>query len=115
MASVQGFNFRGLEGSKAPSGLNPGTRLAAFPGDGEPRLGWERSPGLRGLRGRVAVWGFRITANHYGIKMFTGRGGISSELMIFNVIIFCPVSRARSVWSLVVLGDGDTVGGEEVS
>lgn len=33
--------------------------------------------------------GFRITANHCGIKMFTGRGGISSELMIL-MLLFLP-------------------------
>lgn len=32
--------------------------------------------------------GFRITANHCDIEMFTGCGGISCELMIFNIIIF---------------------------
>ncbi len=80
----RGLTF-GARGSKAPSGLNPGTRLAASPRDSEPRLGWERSRGLGGLSGCL---GFGITANHRGIKMFTGHGGISFELMIFNVIIF---------------------------
>lgn len=87
----RGLTFRAL-GSKALSGLNPGTRLAASPGDSEPRLGWERSRGLGAWEpGREGgCLGFRITANHRGIKMFTGCGGISCELMIFNVIIFLP-------------------------
>lgn len=85
----RGLTFK-VQGSKAPSGLNPRTRLPASPEDCELKLRWERSPGLRR---REAGWvgvclGFRITANHCAIKMFTGRGGISSELMIFNVIIF---------------------------
>lgn len=79
----RGLTF-GSRGSKALSGLNPGSRLAASPRECEPSLGRERSRVLGGLRGL----GFRIAANHHGIKMFTGRGGISSELMIFNVIIF---------------------------
>lgn len=37
--------------------------------------------------------GFRITANHHGINMFTGCGGISSVRMIFFLrYYFCPVS-----------------------
>lgn len=34
--------------------------------------------------------GFRITANHHGIKMFTGCGGISSVRMIFLTLLFLP-------------------------
>lgn len=49
-------------------------------------MGEEPGPGRAEREGGCP--GFRITANHHGIKMFTGRGGISSELMIFNVIIF---------------------------
>lgn len=52
----RGLTF-GARGSKAPSGLNPGTRLATSPWDSEPRLGWEWSHGLGGLRGRAGVWG----------------------------------------------------------
>lgn len=52
----RGLTFRARE-SKAPSGLNPGTRLAISPRNGEPRLGREGSPGLGGLSGRVGVWG----------------------------------------------------------
>ncbi|MEQ2164197.1 hypothetical protein GOODEAATRI_004115 [Goodea atripinnis] len=68
-----------------------GTRLTASPRDGELTLGWERSPGLRGLAEReVGCLGFRIIANHSGFKMSTGCGGISSKLMTFKVIIFAP-------------------------
>lgn len=88
----RGLTFR-ARGSKAQSGLNPGTRLADSPRDGEPRLGWERSCGLGGLRGVGGCLGYRITANHHGIKMFTGRGRISSELMIFNFIIFALLAQ----------------------
>ena len=52
----RGLTF-GARGSKAPSGLNPGTRLATSPWDSEPRLGWEWSHGLGGLGGRAGVWG----------------------------------------------------------
>lgn len=85
----RGLTFR-ARGSKAPSGLNPGTRLAASPRDGELRLRWKRSCGLGEVSGSVGVCGFRTTANHQGIKMFTGQVGISSELMIFNGIISAP-------------------------
>lgn len=103
----RGLTF-GSRGSNAPSGLNPGTRLAAFP-----RGHWAEA-GVRGEEpGGLGGWvyvclGFGITANHRGIKMFTGRGGISSELMIFNVIIFAPVSRAHSVWTLWALWNEET-------
>lgn len=47
------LNF-GAQGSKAASGLNPGTRLAASPRDRELRLGWEN--GSWSGR-RMGVWG----------------------------------------------------------
>lgn len=90
------LNF-GAQGSKAASGLNPGTRLAASPRDRELRPG---------LGERLMVWeedgclGFRITANHHGIKMFTGRGGISSERMIL-MLLFLPRELALDFLSVM--------------
>lgn len=76
----------GARGSKAVSGLNPGARPAASPQDGEPRLGWESSSWSGRTERKAGCLGFWITANHYGIKMFTGRGGISSERMILMLL-----------------------------
>lgn len=50
-------------------------------------MGVEPWPGRTEREG--GCLGFRITANHHGIKMFTGRGGISSELMIL-MLLFLP-------------------------
>lgn len=38
-----------------------------------------------------------IIANHCGIKMFTGHGGISVELIIL-MLLFVPESLASTVW-----------------
>lgn len=84
----RGLTF-GARESKAPSGLNPGR-------DSPGRLPQERwdEAGVREESGpgrterEDGCLGFRITANHCDIEMFTGCGGISCELMIFNIIIF---------------------------
>lgn len=91
MASIQGFNFQGSRGPKHRVALIQGLAWPRPPGDSELRPGGEgeRTHGsVGGLRVGGGRLGFRITANHRGIKMFTGCGGISSPLMTFNVIIF---------------------------
>lgn len=81
--------YFGARGSKAASGLNPGTRPAISPWECEPRMGWESSSWSGRTERKSWCLGFRITANHHGIKMFTGRGGISFEQMIL-MLLFLP-------------------------
>lgn len=85
----RGLTF-GARGSKALSGLNPGTRLAASPGDSEPRLGWERSTGLGGRRGRVGVWGLGSLLITMVLKCLQAVVGLALSWWLLMLLFFAP-------------------------
>lgn len=89
-------------------GLARPTCPAASPRDAEPRLGWESSSCSGRTEREGGCLGFRITANHHGIKMFTGRGGISSERMIL-MLLFLPLELSLDSLSIMEWGDRDTL------
>lgn len=84
--------------SKAQSGLNPGTRLTASPRDGELKLGWERSPGLRGLSGRLAVWGLGSLLITPVLKCPQAAVGLAPSWWLLK-LLFLP-------WELSALSSG---------
>lgn len=93
----RGLTF-GAHGSKAPSGLNPGTRLAASLGDGESRLGRQRSRSLGGLRGRVGVWSLGSLLITMVLKCLQAVVGLALSWW-FLMLLFLALGDRFGLWA----------------